>query len=241
MKGLFTTVFLTLSTKKVNQYGFRKHHSTCLAILQLTENIVSALDRKELAIGVCLDLSKAFDTVNHEILFDKLYHYVIRGIALDWVKSYFTNRKQFVQFNESYSSHLNITCGVPQGSILGPLFFLLYINDLGNISTIFKFLLFADDTNLFLSHKNPEHLLNLANSELEKVSSWFIANKLSINIKKTNFMLFKPRQKKCALNQPLLIDGKEIEQVSQTSFLGVIFNQNLSWKSHIGCNNLQNN
>ena len=75
----------------------------------------------------------------------------------------------------------------------------------------------------------------LTNSELEKVSSWFIANKLSINIKKTNFMLFKPRQKKCALNQPLLIDGKEIEQVSQTSFLGVIINQNLSWKSHIGC------
>ena len=106
-----------------NQFGFRKNHSTTLALIDLHEKISSAIDRGELAVGVFLDLSKAFDTVNHSILFDKLEHYGIRGLALKWIKSYFSNRLQFVEYNGHFSSRAYIMCGVPQGSILGPLFF----------------------------------------------------------------------------------------------------------------------
>ena len=104
-----------------NQYGFRKNHSTSLALIDFYDKVSSALDRREFAVGIFLDHSKAFDTVNHEILFEKLEHYGIRGIALDWVKSYFSDRFQFVDYN-GHSSTPKISCGVPQGSILGPLF-----------------------------------------------------------------------------------------------------------------------
>ena len=119
----------------MHQYGFRKNHSTCLAMLHLIDNITSSLDRKELVMGIFLDLSKAFDTVDHEILFDKLYFYGIRGIIYNWIKSYFHNRKQFVQFNKSCSAPQTFVCGVPQSSILGSLYFLLYINYLYNVSS----------------------------------------------------------------------------------------------------------
>ena len=123
-----------------NQFGFRKNHSTTLALIDLHDKISSALDNGELAVGVFLDLSKAFDTVDHSILFDKLEHYGIRGLSLKWVKSYFSTRLQFVGYNGHVSSRTNISGGVPQGSILGPLFFLLYINDINNVSKILQFI-----------------------------------------------------------------------------------------------------
>ena len=164
-----------------NQFGFRKNHSTTLALIDLHEKISSAIDRGELAVGVFLDLSKAFDTVNHSILFDKLEHYGIRGLALKWIKSCFSNRLQFVEYNGYVLSRANIMCGVPQGSILGPLFFLLYINDIINTSTILQLILFADDTNVFVSHKDKDCLTNILNAELNKLSLWFRANRLSLN------------------------------------------------------------
>ena len=215
-----------------NQYGFRKNHSTSLALIDLYDKISDAIDRKETSVGIFLDLSKAFDTVNHEILFDKLEHYGIRGLPLQWIKSYFTNRTQFVQFNEHRSSPSAVCCGVPQGSILGPLFFLLYINDICNVSQLVETILFADDTNIFFSHKDPQYVIDSLNNELEKLSDWFQANKLSLNTEKTKFMVFKPRQKKFYLDIKLFINNKCIEQVKETVFLGVILDENLSWKSH---------
>ena len=178
-----------------NQYGFRRNHSTSLALVDLYDKISLALDRKEIAAGVFIDLSKAFDTVNHNILFDKLQHYGIRGLALDWVKSYFHQRSQFGEYNGHRSLPQVIRCGVPQGSILGPLFFIIYVNDLCDTSRL-ESILFADDTNLFISEKDPVSLNNTLNSELSKLSAWFAANKLSLNISKTKFMVFRPRPKR---------------------------------------------
>ena len=216
-----------------NQFGFRKNHSTMLALIDLHDKISSALDNGELAVGVFLDLSKAFDTVDHSILFDKLEHYGIRGLALKWIKSYFSNRLQFVEYNGHASSRTNISCGVPQGSILGPLFFLLYINDINNASKILQLILFADDTNVFLSHKNADCLANILNTELNKLSIWFRANKLSLNLKKTKFMVFKPSQKRKSHDIQLLINDYKLDQVKETIFLGVILDENLNWKSEI--------
>ena len=216
-----------------NQFGFRKNHSTTLALIDLHEKISSAIDHGELAVGVFLDLSKAFDTVNHSILFDKLEHYGIRGLALKWIKSYFSNRLQFVEYNGYVSYRANIMCGVPQGSILGPLFFLLYINDIINTSTILQLILFADDTNVFVSHKDKDYLTNILNAELNKLSIWFRANRLSLNLKKTKFIVFKPSQKRTNQTIQLLINNQKIDQVKETVFLGVIMDENLNWKSEI--------
>ena len=136
------------------QFGFRKNHSTALSLINLVNKIAESIDRNEVTIGVFLDLSKAFDTPNHEILLDKLEHYGIRGVALEWVKSYLSERLQFVQFNQTSLSKCQIHCEVPQGSILGPLFFILYINDLPFSSNLTESLLFADDTSIFYSHRD---------------------------------------------------------------------------------------
>jgi hypothetical protein len=158
-------------------------------------------------------LSKAFGTIDHKILFDKLTYYGIRGLALDWVKSYFSNRLQFVQFNNYCSNANNIRCGVPQGSILGPLFFLIYINDIIHVSKILDFVLFADDTNIFFSHKSPAQLIQILNDEIKKLTEWFKSNKLSLNLTKTKFIVFKPRQKVCHHSFQVSIDSNYIEQL----------------------------
>ena len=155
-----------------SQFGFRKNHSTEYALSILYDRLSNAIDNNEYTAGIFLDLSKAFDTVNHQILLEKLNHYGIRGVAHSWISSYLSNRKQFVQYDSVCSAHSVISCGVPQGSILGPLLFLIYINDLCNVSKVLDFILFADDTNIFFSHRNEDYLQNTLNVELDNVTNW---------------------------------------------------------------------
>ncbi len=143
-----------------------------------------------------LDFSKAFDTINHEILIRKLQHYGIRGIPLKWFVSYLVDQSQYVQYNKQTSIRRNISCGVPQGSIRGPLLFLIYINDLSQVSNKHFAVLFADDSNMFITGKNILELAKSMNEELQKVSQWLKTNKLSLNIPKTHYMVFSNIRKK---------------------------------------------
>ena len=145
---------------------------------------------KENTISVFLDLSKAFDTVNHNILLRKLEFYGIRGIALEWFKHYLTGRKQYVLYNNTQSSKQYITCGVPQGLVLGPFLFLIYINDIPNCLKYSKSIVFADDTTIYASCKNMNTLYNNMNDDLSNLINLFKANMLSLNIAKTNYLLF---------------------------------------------------
>ena len=213
-----------------NQYGFREKLSTAMALLKLTDDISRSIDDGNVTVGVFIDLAKAFDTVDHNILLEKLNHYGIRGIANSWFASYLSNRSQYVACNKHNSTRLPIKCGVPQGSILGPILFLMYINDLNQISSILRTIMFADDTNLFLSGKNINVLEQMLNKELEILTAWFNTNLLSLNIKKTSYIIFSNR-KKASIN--IILSGTPINIVDETKFLGVIISSNLSWNKHI--------
>jgi Reverse transcriptase (RNA-dependent DNA polymerase) len=205
-----------------------------MAVMDMYDKISSAIDNSEYSIGIFLDLSKAFDTLDHETLIVKLMHYGIRGITLELFQNYLTNRKQYVNYNNVNSAQKYITTGVPQGSILGPLLFILYVNDIVNSSVILKFLMFADDTNLFCSSKILSDLIDILNTELHNVSEWFLANKLSLNPSKTNFMIFGNKYIGGDDTKRLLIlNGHSIEQVECTKFLGVYIDNKLNWKQHI--------
>ena len=215
------------------QFGFRSRHSTLQAILSITEKIQTAIDQNTFSCGVFLDLSKAFDTVNHKILLDKLDHYGIQGLSKAWFESYLTNRKQFVSLGNVKSDALKISCGVPQGSVLGPLLFLLYINDFHRSSSIFEFHLFADDSNLFYSHKNLRSLETSVNEQLALVHCWLCTNKLSLNVEKSSFIIFHSAQKKLNYDPPIKINNMTLKHDEQIKYLGIMMDTHLTWKPHI--------
>ena len=159
--------------------------------MEFTEEVTNNIEKKLVTAGIFIDLKKAFDTVNHEILLKKLENYGVRGITETWIKSYLSNRKQYTDIDGTKSKEHEVICGVPQGSVLGPKLFLTYLNDITNASNLLKFILFADDTTILCSHANIQELEKTLNHELSKLNNWFSANKLSLNVAKTNNTIFK--------------------------------------------------
>ena len=163
------------------QFGFRKLHSSYMALMLLMDKLIKSLENGEFVIGIFLDFSKAFDTVDHVILSEKLYHYGIRGTTLDWFNSHLSSRKQYVTYNGISSHTKTVSCGVPQGSILGPLLLLIYINDLSNVCKYSTSILYA---NLFLNGMDLNEMENAINTDLKQVSLWLKVNRLLLNVKR---------------------------------------------------------
>ena len=215
------------------QFGFRKKLSTLDAIIDMTQYVYDSLDRNKTVVSFFLDFSKAFDCVNHSVLLRKLEQYGVRGLANKWFSTYLNNRKQYVSVNNVLSSIDSIEYGVPQGSTLGPLLFLIFINDFASCSNFFKFTLFADDSTLTccFDHANSE----LIKTELERflipVNQWLFANRIKVNANKSNFIIFSYR--KNLKIDSINFGSNSLKQVTTTKFLGIHIDEHLSYKHHI--------
>ena len=222
-----------------SQYDFRQAHSTEHAILDMVESIRTNMDKRLFSCGVFIDLKKAFDTVDHKILLDKLNYYGFRGIINQWFSSYLIYRTQTTEINSHISDKEVVSCGVPQGSVLGPLLFLLYVGDIQYCSRKLKFFLFADDTNVLYSHENLKTYELIVNIELNNLFNWLTANKLTLNRNKSNFVIFRPyRRRLNYLSQVNIFDNEEtknvtLERKNCIKYLGLLIDENLSWKNHI--------
>ena len=197
----FHTHITTNNILNPNQSGFRPKHSTTTALIDVTDHLYNQSQNGLITGAIFLDLKKAFDTVNPVILQEKLRAIGVHGTELQWFDNYFTNRTHVVSANGAVSTTQPISCGVPQGSILGPLLFTLYVNDLSSVAVHGKVVLYADDTAIFVSGKNIEDIQGKLNSDLERISAWLYANKLTLNANKTKTMLFGTNQRLARLEQ----------------------------------------
>ena len=204
------------------QHGFRTQHSTVNAVQELVRDTLLSFDDNTFLIGAFLDLSKAFDTIDHTKLIYKLHHYGIRGVALDWFRSYLSHRQQFVSYNDEYSIKREILFGVPHGSVLGPLLLIIYSNDCTNSLKSCNCVLFADDTTIYQSHHDINILRKLVKS-----------NTLSLNVSKTNVIIFSKTYPINYKDLVLNVDGIIIiKPVKSTKFLGINIDNKLKWRDH---------
>ena len=212
------------------QFGFRAKHSTQHALASLTELVRLALDEGKFACGIFVDFQKAFDTVDHSILLNKLEHYGVRGLANDWFRSYLTNRKQYVSINGFDSSPKEMKYGVPQGSVLGPLLFLIYINDLHHAVKFSVTHHFADDTNFLYVSKSLKKIQKCINLDLRFVCNWLKANKISLNASKTEMLIFRDPRRKISYDLKIKVDGKKVVPSKFVKYLGIYLDNFLSWQ-----------
>ena len=220
-----------------SQYGFRRGHSCENAIGELLSAVLKGYQSNKYTVGLFLDLSKAFDTLQHSILLDKLHYYGIRGTALDWFRSYLSERKMRVKCcvtnsgQIEYSEYQPITFGTPQGSCLGPLIYLIFTNDLANNLSFCNSIMFADDTTLYKTHSSLRYLKWSIEQDMSVLLDWFKANKLTLNLEKTSCILFKKSGSKQEIH--LEINGIEIVSTSNTKFLGLWLDSHLNWSLHL--------
>ena len=238
-KLIYTRIYSFVSSQGIiskTQFGFRQSHSTSHAVNYSVNLITNSLKQKHHVLGIFIDLSKAFDTIDHATLLIKLEGYGIRGIVNDLIKSYLTNRLQYTEMLGEKSDTLRIQFGVPQGSILGPLLFLLYMNDISNSSHLGSFVTFADDTNIFVIGRTKQDAYKRGNALLSSLQSYMRANKLHINMSKCCYIHFKPSsdaKTELSPDETLSIADYPIKKVSSAKFLGVVIDENLTWDEHI--------
>ncbi len=243
-KVMYNKIIAFLDSKNLfykHQYGFRSKHSTIHPILHLINRCAESNNKnpKEHTLSIFCDLSKAFDVISHDILIKKLNYYGIRGIANKWFMGYLSNRSQYVDIDGITSELESIICGVPQGSILGPLLYLIYVNDIAE-STSESILSFADDTSVYTSHHDLPTLFINANQSIKHVFNWFCANRLSLNPTKTKYMVIHAPQKHCNFeNLKISINGTDLIRIGSnseeqtTKFLGIYMDEFLSWRYHV--------
>lgn len=221
------------------QSGFRKKHSTETAVIYLVDHILEHMDKQEITGAVFIDLKKAFDLVDHECLLYKLEHYGIRGQSLDWFRNYLTNRTQKVNYANELSSSLILDFGVPQGSVLGPLLFVLHINDLPKCLLNCSISMYADDTIIYCSGPDTNEIMRILQDDLNRVAQWMVNNRLVLNQSKTKVILFGTKQKlENVSGFTIKLHGHDIERVRKFSYLGVMLDEQISWKEHteVVCN-----
>lgn len=218
-----------------HQFGFQRQSGTLSATIAVLDEVKRSLDISNRNICACLflDVTKAFDTIPHNLLINKIYRYGIRGKAADLINSFLSNRKQFVSLNNFKSSHMHNGFGTPQGSTLGPILFLLYMNDIFNLNIHGKIILFADDAAIVYCSNNIDSLNKMMCEDIEILFKWFVANKLTLNLKKSKCMIFHPMQHKKNFTLNININGSPIEQVSSYVYLGLTLQDNLHWDAHV--------
>ena len=201
-----------------NQYAFWKLYSTVMSLINSTEHWLENADNRKLNMTVFLDLKKAFDTVDHKILIDKLFKYGIKGKEREWFKSYLSGRKQFCSVNGQRSKTEGALCGIPQGSCLGPLLFIVYLNDFEGCLDFSKANMYADDTHTTIASNDIRELVRMTKKELLNISDWLRVNKLSANQKNTEFMVIGHQRRINEIDDlpPLKLNDSEIKRVEKT-------------------------